>query len=442
MSYLSCPTGALNLDITTARNVAQLHLSCTPKPFHVGLSSICRVSPFVSHGQCIAKVHSMFTYISNDYLTSRNGIYYFQRRVPKDVRSYYKSHAITCSLKTRSRKMALRAASALSLQLDEYWMNLRVSQLTSIHCKILKQTPDQSLSGLTLLEAKDLYRKLKGKGKPDSFATATERNCDYVVQVLGNKDLMAYQLADGGVFRDWLIEKGLASSSVKRIFSTIRAIFNLAIAEYGLDMTSPFADVYFPEFDDVKERQSATGLDITSIQSSCRELNDEMRWLLALISDTGMRLAEAAGLALDDMVLDSEIPHINLKPNDCRRLKTKQSVRKIPLVGAALWAAQQIKAEFDGVYAFPRYTKGGRCNANSASAGLNKWLKQCASESITVHSYRHGFRDRLRAVQCPSDIVDALGGWSTSSVGESYGQGYKLDVLNEWMNKLVLGTKG
>ena len=93
------------------------------------------------------------------------------------------------------------------------------------------------------------------------------------------------------------------------------------------------------------------------------------------------------------------------------------------------------------MYAFPRYTKGGRCNANSASAGLNKWLKQCASESITVHSYRHGFRDRLRAVQCPSDIVDALGGWSTSSVGESYGQGYKLDVLNEWMNKLVLNTK-
>ena len=117
--------------------------------------------------------------------------------------------------------MALRAASALSLQLDEYWMNLRVSQLTSIHCKILKQTPDQSLSGLTLLDAKDLYRKLKGKGKPDSFAAATERNCDYVVQVLGNKDLMAYELADGGVFRDWLIEKGLASSSVKRIFSTI-----------------------------------------------------------------------------------------------------------------------------------------------------------------------------------------------------------------------------
>ena len=48
------------------------------------------------------------------------------------------------------------------------------------------------------------------------------------------------------------------------------------------------------------------------------------------ISDTGMRLSEAAGLALNDIVLDSKIPYINLKPNVSGRLKTKQSVRKIP----------------------------------------------------------------------------------------------------------------
>jgi len=44
---------------------------------------------------------------------------------------------------------------------------------------------------------------------------------------------MDYEPSDGGVFRDWLTEKGLASSSVKRVFFTIRAITNLAIAEYG-----------------------------------------------------------------------------------------------------------------------------------------------------------------------------------------------------------------
>ena len=380
----------------------------------------------------------MLTYISKDYLTNRNGIYYFQRRIPMDVRNHYNSHAIACSLKTRSRRIALRAASSLSMQLEEYWMTLRINQLTSIHCQKLKTSPDRAISGVSFMDAKDLYLKLKGQGKAESFATYTERNVDYVLEAIGNKDLMDYEPSDGGVFRDWLTEKGLASSSVKRVFSTIRAITNLAIAEYGLDMRSPFANVYFPELDDIKERLPVSPHDIKLIQRHCRENNDEMRWLLALISDTGMRLAEAAGLALNDIVLDSEIPYINLKPNESRRLKTKQSSRKIPLIGLSLWAAQQVKSEFNGTYAFPRYTKGGKCNANSASAALNKWLKQIASDSVTVHSFRHSLTDRLRAVQCPRDIIDAIGGWTAGSIGEKYGQGYKLDVLHEWMLKLVI----
>ena len=392
----------------------------------------------VFHGQFVGEVHFILTYISNDYLTTRNGIYYFQRRVPVDVRSHYKSYSIAFSLKTRTRKIALRAASSLSFQLDEYWMTLRVNQLASIHCKKLQTSFNNTSSGTSFSDAKDLYLKLKGQGKGESFVAYTERNFGYLIKAVGNKDLMDYAPADGGVFRDWLIKKGLSSSSVKRVFSTIRAITNLAIAEYGLDMRSPFANVYFPELDDIKERLPVSTHDIKLIQIHCREANDEMRWLLALISDTGMRLSEAAGLALNDIVLDSKIPHVNLKPNDSRRLKTKQSVRKIPLVGLSLWAAQQVKSEFNGTYAFPRYTKGGKCNANSASAALNKWLKQVASESVTVHSYRHAIRDRLRAVQCPVDIVDAIGGWSASSIGEKYGQGYKLDVLQEWMVKLVI----
>ena len=390
------------------------------------------------HGQFVGEVHYILTYISNDYLTTRNGIYYFQRRVPTDVRSHYKSYSIAFSLKTRTRKIALRAASSLSFQLDEYWMSLRVNQLTSIHCRKLKTSVNHASSGASFSDAKDLYLKLKGQGKGESFVAYTERNFTYLIEAVGNKDLMDYAPADGGVFRDWLIKKGLASSSVKRVFSTIRAITNLAIAEYGLDMRSPFANVYFPELDDIKERLPVSTHDIKLIQIHCREADDEMRWLLALISDTGMRLSEAAGLALHDIVLDSKIPYINLKPNDSRRLKTKQSVRKIPLVGLSLWAARQVKAEFSGTYAFPRYTKGGKCNANSASAALNKWLKQIASETVTVHSYRHAIRDRLRAMQCPVDIVDAIGGWTAGSIGEKYGQVYKLDVLHEWMVKLVI----
>ena len=33
-------------------------------------------------------------------------------------------------------------------------------------------------------------------------------------------------------------------------------------------------------------------------------------------------------------------------------------------------------------------------------------------------------RDRLRAVQCPADMIDQIGGWTTAGVGQSYGEGY------------------
>ena len=75
------------------------------------------------------------------------------------------------------------------------------------------------------------------------------------------------------------------------------------------------------------------------LQKACQETDDEMRWLLALISDTGMRLSEAAGLHRDDIILDAPTPHINLTAHPWRRLKTKSSARHIPLVGTSLWAA-------------------------------------------------------------------------------------------------------
>ena len=46
-------------------------------------------------------------------------------------------------------------------------------------------------------------------------------------------------------------------------------------------------------------------------------------------------------------------------------------------------------------------------------------------------------RDRLRAVSCPSEMIDQIGGWATAGVGQGYGDGYniesKLERL-EWIN--------
>ena len=146
-----------------------------------------------------------------------------------------------------------------------------------------------------------------------------------------------------------------------------------------------------------------------------------------------MRLSEAVGLLLTDLKLDEEIPFIDLKPHPHRRLKTVASARKIPLIGISLWAANRLKKHSKGLFCFPRYANKNYCKSNSASAALNKWIKTVAGSNDVIHGLRHSFRDKLRAAEAPSDMIDQLGGWTLKSVGEGYGEGYKLRQLVRYM---------
>ena len=150
-----------------------------------------------------------------------------------------------------------------------------------------------------------------------------------------------------------------------------------------------------------------------------------------------MRLAEGAGLLKSDIISDADIPHISLKPHPWRPIETSGSQRDIPLVGKSLWAAQRLSESFqDSPYAFPRYDRKDTKNFKSASAALNKWVHQYVPKGCTMHSFRHSMRERLRAVECPPDIIDQIGGWATEGVAHSHGEGYSIEVCLKWANKL------
>jgi integrase len=290
---------------------------------------------------------------------------------------------------------------------------------------------------MTLSEALELYLRLKGVNKGKVFRRGAERNIQSVVDVLSDRALDEYSSSDAAAYRDYLLKRGLTTNSVKRNFATIRSVINLAIQEHGLECRNAFSKVYLPDLDDAKKRKPIPTEIIKEIQQECMSIDDEARWLVALISDTGMRLSEAAGLSVDDIKLDCEIPHIDLKPHAWRSLKTRSSQRQIPLVGASLWAARRVKeTSTTSPYAFPRYTSAKGTNANSASAAINKWLRPRVPEGCVIHSFRHSLRDRLRAVQCPSDMIDQIGGWSTAGVGQSYGEGYGLTFMRLWISKI------
>ena len=375
---------------------------------------------------------------SPHYLYQRNGTFYFSRQVPSDLQTRFNKKRVVISLRTPSEQKAIISANKLADRLDNYWNTLR---LELFHTKELKlsflDNEKVKSEKVKLSEALDIYIKLKGNGKNNLFHRTAKRNVSYTIECFGNIDITSLKPIDAGKYRDFLFNKGLSTSSVRRVFSSINAVINITINEIGVNMTNPFSGTFIPDDNKKKTRLPIPIQNIRNIQDECKSIDDDNRWLIALISDTGMRLSEATGLLASDIILETNIPHINLVNHPWRRLKTKGSNRVIPLIGSSLWAAKRVISA-NNEYAFPRYTNEKKCNANSASNGLNKWLKPRIPNDCVIHSFRHSLRDRLRAVQCPSDIVDAIGGWTTSGVGQTYGSGYNLDIKQKWMEKLQL----
>jgi len=73
------------------------------------------------------------------------------------------------------------------------------------------------------------------------------RNIRYLIDAIGNKHISSYTSSDGSKFREYLLTKGLALSSIKRAFASLRPMINLMIQEHGLDIKNPPMNTYMPD---------------------------------------------------------------------------------------------------------------------------------------------------------------------------------------------------
>ena len=380
------------------------------------------------------------------FVYAKRGIFYFGRRVPKDVQRFYGSPKVVLSLRTKSVTKAERQAQRIAAKLEEQWDLLRLVHLEGRVGNNRVEVP-ASQSPLVinttppLTKAAEIYLAGKGSHRPKTFHQAIDRAVRNMVEVGGDLPISSYTRSQVNSLRDKLQSSGLATASIRRQLSTLSALVNYVSKELGLEPNPAFSGVIIHEVEvdgDTHKRPSVPTEVIAAVQQRCLEMDDEARWAVALVSDTGLRLSEALGLIKEDVILDGPVPHLVVRSHPWRRLKTSASARKIPLVGASLWAAKRATALSQSPFLFPRYCSPEGCKGNSASGTLNKWLKPMMPEGCVIHSFRHSFRDRMRAVQCPKDITDRLGGWSVAGVGESYGEGYPLEVLYGWIRKITL----
>ena len=84
--------------------------------------------------------------------------------------------------------------------------------------------------------------------------------------------------------------------SEKRVFSSIRSIVNLSISEEGINCINAFSKTYMPDKENLETRKPIPVEAIKKIQLLCRDYDADLRWLIALLSDTGMRLGEGVGM--------------------------------------------------------------------------------------------------------------------------------------------------
>jgi hypothetical protein len=196
---------------------------------------------------------------SNSYTFQKDGIWYFSRRVPADLRRHYRTGRIAYSLRTKLLRDARVRAMSDAAKLDRHWHILRISSDDLPGKHLLNDTVQESatvssIDDHSLKAAVAVYLRLKGNDRPPTFEAAVRRSCGYLIDCCGMKDLHDYVRSDATKFRDYLFAKGLNGASVARIFGTVRAVINLALSEFGLAIVNPFSNVYFDHSVGVKKR--------------------------------------------------------------------------------------------------------------------------------------------------------------------------------------------
>ncbi|MGC9129149.1 MAG: hypothetical protein ACP5GA_10540, partial [Acidithiobacillus sp.] len=86
----------------------------------------------------------------------------------------------------------------------------------------------------------------------------------------------------------------------------------------------------------------------------------------------------------------------------------------------------------------------GRSPLHPISEPLGRWFNRFIHgplgfpKTVVFHSFRHTFKDLCRNSGIPRDVHHQLTGHASESVGDRYGEGYSLEVLQAEIAKIQL----
>mgnify|MGYP001024989106 FL=1 len=354
----------------------------------------------------------------------RGRIYYFQLRVPKQHQQAY-GPLVRARLSECGKEAAILAGHLSHLLKQAWQSNTKV--------KVCIEQALQSVrpAKTTLAGVADEYITTRQVDAKSSMVAVRA-----LLTVAGDREVQSYKRDDARALLAYLQSNGNKTATVRRRFNTISAILNYAYQELEIDKRNPFSKMtIIGEGLDAAKRGTFTEQELRDGYEQSMNSVTGIPLLFPILGETGCRLAEVVGLRVDDVDLDEQVLHI--RPNDKRRLKTTGSDRSLPLTQTAYLAFTKAMEYSNEEWMFPRYIKDDGCYATHASNAIAKWTKR--RWGMTAHSLRHTFRDRLRAVEVPLEAIDQLGGWSSvSNIGSRYGQGYSVEHLRKYVDRIAI----
>jgi integrase len=305
--------------------------------------------------------------------------------------------------------------------------------------------PDAAPPPVTLIDAARVYERERLGENPSKSARNTfnkiKRRLESSLGPLNGLPLASLSREHARKVRDDLLSapknngKGVLSpASVAREINSIKAMITVGITEFDLrgQAFNPFEKLSLPASavktarSEWEERDPLPDDILLTVRHRVmtRVRVPELRLIWRLLQATGCRGAEITGLQIEDVVLDHTTPHLWVRWNDERQLKTKTSVRPVPLVGDGLAAAKEaLETALEGRQnvpaLFPRYAREGGPDAVSGAL-MGHLRKVTKNRRHVVYSLRHNVKSWLGQSGASERDENRLLGHAETSVGNRY----------------------
>jgi integrase len=265
----------------------------------------------------------------------------------------------------------------------------------------------------------------KGRGLDGYERKEAEAAWDLFRSLTNAKALKECGRNDGRLLVDHYKAKGNSYPTIQKKVMWLCAMVEFSMVEKTLPaMVNPFSGIVpqeTPQEKIAKRRKSLDNADIKACKAKLATLSKSDQLLFRLLEATGMRLSEA-------FQISGEEPH-NGGPRFCIvGNKSENSLRRVPFPKSVLpYLPAKVKRPlFDGL-------------TSSASHRFTEFLRDTVGikdPKKVLYSLRHRAKDRLRDLDCPEKISEALFGRDEVTTGDGYGKGYSIRKLKTWADKI------